>query len=155
MRFVPTDPFVAKRRTVLASHPKSQGMDPLRLGLGVLHRKVSETSRKTSVLLNQESGGSGGIISVVSRADSSTSTSSPWSDNTSKDPNQLSPVARFVRSLFLHPRNIPTLFPLGADLGVLCPCNLLACDQCVHRGNTLCQFYPSLLLCLCLDDDEI
>ena len=39
-------------------------MDSLRLG--DLHRKVSETSRKTSVLLNQESNGSDGILSDVS-----------------------------------------------------------------------------------------
>ena len=46
-RFVPKDPFVAKRRTVLASHPNNQGMDPLHLG--DLHCKVSETSRKASL----------------------------------------------------------------------------------------------------------
>ena len=47
VRFVPKDPFVAKRRNVLASHPNNQGTDPLRLG--DLHCKVSETSRKTSL----------------------------------------------------------------------------------------------------------
>ena len=47
VRFVPRDPFVVKRRTVLASKPDSQGMDILRLC--DLHCKVSETSRKTSL----------------------------------------------------------------------------------------------------------
>ena len=68
VRFVPKDPFVAKCPTVLAFHPNTQLLDPLRLG--DLQCKVSETFRKTFVLLNQESGGSGGIISVVSSLDS-------------------------------------------------------------------------------------
>ena len=46
VRFVFKDPFVATRRTVLASHPNNQGMT---LRLGGLHCKVSETSRKTSL----------------------------------------------------------------------------------------------------------
>ena len=69
VRFVPKDPFVAERQTVLVSHPNNQGVDPFRLGN--LHCKVSH---EISVLLNQESNGSGGIISVVSYVDSSTST---------------------------------------------------------------------------------
>ena len=47
VRFVPKDPFVAERRTVLAFHPNNQGMDTLRLG--DLQCKVSETSRITSL----------------------------------------------------------------------------------------------------------
>ena len=47
VRFVPKDPFVAKRRTALASDANNQRTDPLRPG--DLHCKVSETSRKTSV----------------------------------------------------------------------------------------------------------
>ena len=47
VRFVTKDSFVAQRRTVLASHPNSHEMDPLRLG--GLHCKVSETSRKASL----------------------------------------------------------------------------------------------------------
>ena len=70
-------------------------MDPLRLG--DLHCKVSETSRKASVLWNQESGGSGGIISVVSYVNSSPCTSSPWSDNTSKNPKSMVPNGTFFQ----------------------------------------------------------
>ena len=47
VRFVPKDPFVATRRTDLASHPNIQGMDTLRLG--DLHCKLSETSRTASL----------------------------------------------------------------------------------------------------------
>ena len=47
VRFVPKDPFVAKRRPALASHPNNLRMDPLRFG--DLHCKVSETSRKTTL----------------------------------------------------------------------------------------------------------
>ena len=47
VRFVPKDPIVAMRRTVLASNPNNQGMDTLRLS--GFHCKMSETSHKTSL----------------------------------------------------------------------------------------------------------
>ena len=42
--FVPKDPSVAKRRTVLVSNPNNQGMDTL-----LLHHTVFETSRKKNI----------------------------------------------------------------------------------------------------------
>ena len=117
VRFVPKDQFVAKREIVLASHPNNQGMDPLRLG--DLRCGVSETSRKTSVLLNQESSGGGGIISVASFVDSSSSTSSPWSDTSSKDPKSIVSNGTFCEVSVSSSSQFPTLFPVGADLVVL------------------------------------
>ena len=119
VRLVPKDPFVATRRTCLASHPNNQGMDPLRLG--DLHCKVSETSHKASLslILNQESGGSGGVKSVVSYVGSSPSTSSPWSDNTSKDHKSMVPNGTFCEVSVSSSSQFTTLFPLGADFGGL------------------------------------
>ena len=115
VRFVPKDPFVAKRRTALASHPNNQRTDPLRLG--DLHCKVSETSRKTSLSLNHEPSGSGGIISMVSFVDSSSSTSSPGLTIPQKTPNQCHPMAYFVKSLFLRPHNFRHLSIWAQILG--------------------------------------
>ena len=144
VRFVPKDPFVAKRQTVLASHPNNQGLDPLRLG--DLHGKVSETSRKNvPVRFNHEPGGSGGNISLSVRfVDSSSSTSSPWYDDTSKErtPNRWSPVAHFVRSLFSSSSQVPTHFPFGRRLWESSVdvsfwlCNLLEGDQYASTAET-------------------
>ena len=80
--------------------------------------RVSETSHKTfSVLENQESGGNGGIISVVSCVDSSTSTRTPWSDNTSKDPKSMVSNGTFCDVSVSSSSQFPTPFPLGADCG--------------------------------------
>ena len=66
--FVPKNPFVAKRGTA----------DPLRLGYLHFHYKVSRNfPQHVSILRIHEPSGSGGIISVVSFVDSSTSTSPP------------------------------------------------------------------------------
>ena len=71
-----------------------------------------------SVFLNQESSGNGKIISVVSSVDSSTSTSPPWSDNTSKDPTSMVTNGTFCEVSVSSPQ-FPTPFPLGADFGSL------------------------------------
>ena len=104
VRFVLKDPFVAKRRTALASHPNNQRMDPLRFG--DLHYKVSETSRKTSLSYLTTN-----LVAMVA--------SFLWFRLCIRHPpphhhgltipqrtqNQWSPLAHFVRSLFLRPRN--------------------------------------------------
>ena len=95
-------------RTKNGPHPRRR---PLLQGFRNLPQNVS-------VLLNHEPGGSGGIISVVSFVDSSSSTSSPWSDSTSKDPNRWTPMAHYVMSLFLRPRNFQH-FSLWAQILVV------------------------------------
>ena len=121
VRFVPKNPFVAV--TFIAKFPKLPA--------------------KRLCPLEPRIRWYGGIISVVSFVDSSSS------------------MAHFCKVSVSSSSQFPTLFPLGADFGwssidvSFWLCNLLECDQCVHSGNILCQFYPSLLLCLCLDQDEI
>ena len=80
VRFVPKDPFVAKRRTCSCSHPNNQGVDLFVSVILIAKFPKLTFPQSVSVLLNHVAGGSGGIISMVSFVDSSSSTSSPWSD---------------------------------------------------------------------------
>ena len=76
---------------------------------------------EVSVFLNQEAGGGGGIIPVVSFKNSSTSPSSSsassWSDSTSKDPKSMVPNGTFCDVSGSSSSQHPTHFPLGADFG--------------------------------------
>ena len=101
VRFVPKDTFVAKRRTVLASHPNNQGMDTLRLG----DCKVSEIAN-VSVFLNQWwhhfcGFVCGFILHLITMV----------------------PNGPFCEVSVSSSSQFPTLFPLDADFG----CLLLTC----------------------------
>ena len=77
-----------------------------------------------------------------------------------RTPNQWSPITNFVRSLFLRLRNFqhPSLWAQICWVSSIVSFGFAICSnvtKCVHSGNILCQFCPSLLLCLCLDQDDI
>ena len=94
------------------------------------------------VSLHQETGANGVIVSVDSSeywsATTSSSTTSPLFDSTSKTPNQQCPMAHFT-----------TLLPLGASFGDPPSIWVLALQSALIE-NILCRICPSLpLWCLC------
>ena len=91
VHLVSKGPNAATCQSTPASLPNNQSKDALHLG-NLCYCEVSETSSACLVVpvsLNQETAGSGGLVSVDSTEDSSVSASSsvasPWPDNTSKD----------------------------------------------------------------------
>ena len=79
---------------------------------------------EVSVFVNQEAGGSGSITLVASSENSFTSTSSstasPWSDNTSKDRKSMVPNGTFCHVCVSSSTQFSTQSPLGADFGGRC-----------------------------------